>query len=96
MEGDHRVLRQGIYGMQPLDVGHTNSGAGKIDLMYNDAYFRHIVSNIMKYLAPTHVFVLGDLFSNQHVSDTEFANRVQRYQYIFESVNVGLILLVCL
>jgi len=76
MEGDSRVLRQGIY--------------GHIDLMYNDAYFRHIVSNIMKYLAPTHVFVLGDLFSSQHVSDSEFNNRLQRYQYIFESVKVPL------
>jgi len=76
MEGDSRILRQGIY--------------GKIDIIYNDAYFRHIVSNIMKYLAPTHVFVLGDLFSNQHVSDTEFATRVQRYKYIFENVNVPL------
>jgi len=76
MEGDSRIIRQGLY--------------GKIDLMYNDAYFRHIVSNVMKYLAPTHVFVLGDLFSNQHVSDSEFVTRLQRYQYVFESVNVPL------
>jgi predicted phosphohydrolase len=76
MEGDSRVLRQGLY--------------GKIDLMYNDAYFRHIVSNIMKYLSPTHVFVLGDLFSSQYINDIEFAQRLQRYNYIFESVNVPL------
>jgi len=74
MEGDSRVLRQGIY--------------GKIDLMYNDAYFRHMVSNIMKYLSPTHVFVLGDLFSSQYTSDSEFSSRLQRYESIFESVKV--------
>jgi len=74
MEGDSRVLRQGIY--------------GQIDLMYNDAYFRHIVSNIMKYLSPTHVFVLGDLFSSQYISDSEFDARLKRYESIFESVNV--------
>jgi len=74
MEGDSRVLRQGIY--------------GQIDLMYNDAYFRHIVSNIMKYLSPTHVFVLGDLFSSQYTSDREFESRLRRYESIFENVNV--------
>jgi len=74
MEGDSRVLRQGLY--------------GQIDLMYNDAYFKHIVSNIMKYLSPTHVFVLGDLFSSQYTSDSEFFTRLQRYQSIFESVKV--------
>jgi thiamine transporter ThiT len=76
MEGDSRILRQGIY--------------GKIDLMYNDAYFKHIVATIMKYLSPTQVFVLGDLFSSQYISDNEFAQRVARYNYIFEGVNVPL------
>jgi len=76
MEGDSRVIRQGAY--------------GQFDLMYNDAYFRHMVSNIMKYLSPTHVFVLGDLFSSQYISDSEFSSRLKRYEYVFESVKVPL------
>lgn len=76
MEGDSRILRQGLH--------------GQIDIMYNDAYFKHIVSTIVKYLAPTHVFVLGDLFSSQYISDREFEIRLQRYANIFENVQVPL------
>lgn len=76
MEGDSRIIRQGFY--------------GHLDLWHNDAYFRHIVSTIVKYLGPTHVFVLGDLFSSQYVTDAEFQIRLARYRYIFDSVTVPL------
>lgn len=73
MEGDMRVKNQGLY--------------GKINNIMNDYYFKHIILNIQRYLSPEFIFVLGDLFSSQRLSDQEFQNRLQRYNFIFESVN---------
>ncbi|EGG20295.1 hypothetical protein DFA_07418 [Cavenderia fasciculata] len=69
MEGDHKANRG-------LD--------GRYNVWFNDNYFRHIVSNIDYYLAPSHVVVLGDLFSSQNLGDNEFNKRVGRYSSIFE------------
>jgi len=76
MEGDSRIIRQGKY--------------GELDLAVNDYYFRHIVSNLLYYLNPMCVFVLGDLFSSQSISDQEFAKRLERYRWIFQNVDVPL------
>lgn len=61
---------------------------GQIDVWYNDLYFRHISDTLLFFLAPSHVFVLGDLFSSQYISDEEFEHRVQRYRWIFKNVKV--------
>eukprot|EP01132_Coremiostelium_polycephalum_P003258 gene3258-4080_t len=70
MEGDYRIKSEGLK--------------GKYNIWFNDRYFRHIVSNIAYYLSPSLVFVLGDLFSSQYISDSEFNIRTDRYNYIFE------------
>jgi len=69
MEGLYRVHTQGIYGL--------------VSLYLNDVYFRHIVSNIVDFVKPTHLVVLGDLFSFQSLPDEEFNSRLTRYNRIF-------------
>lgn len=73
MEGHARVFFQGYF-------GHINN-------VMNDLYYRHIILNIQWYLKPEYVIVLGDLFSQQHLDDKEFAKRVERYNFIFEQVH---------
>lgn len=74
IQGDSRIHSSGFY--------------GQIDVWYNDLYFRHIVDTLLYYLQPSHVFVLGDLFSSQYISDSEFSHRVERYKWIFKNVKV--------
>ena len=45
MEGTHRIRTQGWYGWFAVNM--------------NDYYFKHIVNNVMYYVQPTHIFVLG-------------------------------------
>jgi len=73
IQGDLRVL-EGLH--------------GQIDVWYNDVYFRHITDSLLYFLQPSHVFVLGDLFSSQYISDEEFEHRVSRYRWIYKNVNV--------
>jgi hypothetical protein len=61
---------------------------GQIDLFGNDLYFRHIYTSFVSPNSlfspkPTHVIVLGDLFSSQWIKDMEFKKRVERYKWIF-------------
>eukprot|EP00026_Physarum_polycephalum_P004367 Phypoly_transcript_04385.p1 GENE.Phypoly_transcript_04385~~Phypoly_transcript_04385.p1 ORF type:complete len:374 (-),score=37.57 Phypoly_transcript_04385:2-1123(-) len=74
IQGDSRIENSGFY--------------GQVDVWYNDLYFRHIVDNLLYHLQPSHVFVLGDLFSSQYISDEEFDHRVERYFWIFKNVKV--------
>ncbi|PRP89300.1 hypothetical protein PROFUN_02174 [Planoprotostelium fungivorum] len=71
MEGDSRINREG-----PL--------LGQLNLNINDYFGRHVFLSAMSSLQPTHVAVLGDLFSNQYLSDAEFASRLARYNWMFE------------
>lgn len=66
IEGDGRIDRQGLW--------------GRIDVALNDLYFRHIANSIAR-LRPTHAFMLGDLFSSQYISETEFKKRVHRFRW---------------
>eukprot|EP01133_Synstelium_polycarpum_P016942 gene16942-20154_t len=70
MEGDYRLGREGLK--------------GQYNIWFNDNYFRHIVANIAYFLAPSHVIVLGDLFSSQYINDAEFERRTARYRRIFD------------
>lgn len=69
---------------QSLICPHLSIFAGKIDLAFNDAYIHHVYSSIVRRAIPTHVVVLGDLFSSQWIDDKEFAIRVKRYKNIFD------------
>ena len=66
IEGDSRIMRQGLW--------------GHIDVVLNDIYFRYIASTVAR-LKPTHAFILGDLFSSQYITDSEFWWRVDRFRW---------------
>lgn len=51
----------------------------RLDIFGNDFYLGHIYSMMKKRLNPSHIVVLGDLFSSQWIPDNEFYNRTKRY-----------------
>lgn len=51
----------------------------RLDIFGNDYYLGHIYNIMKKRLQPSHVVVLGDLFSSQWIGDSEFFNRTKRY-----------------
>jgi hypothetical protein len=51
----------------------------RLDTYGNDYYLGHIYNVMKRRLQPTHVAVLGDLFSSQWIGDSEFFNRTRRY-----------------
>lgn len=51
----------------------------RLDIFGNDYFLGHIVSMMRKRLDPSHVVVMGDLFSSQWIPDSEFYNRTKRY-----------------
>ncbi len=53
---------------------------------FNDWYYKFIVWSLYNRLQPTHVFVLGDLISNENLDIYEFMTRVGRYHWIFDQV----------
>ncbi|CCH60922.1 hypothetical protein TBLA_0D04250 [Henningerozyma blattae CBS 6284] len=50
-----------------------------LDIYMNDHYLGHIFKTMQKRLDPGFIAVLGDLFSSQWISDSEFFNRTMRY-----------------
>lgn len=62
---------------------YRNIRAGVIDLVINDVFMNHVMYNVMKFLQPTHVIVMGDILGSQYISDKEFDSRVRRYRWIF-------------
>lgn len=51
----------------------------RLDNYGNDHYLGHIYRVMQRRLNPSHVAVLGDLFSSQWIGDSEFYNRTRRY-----------------
>lgn len=51
----------------------------RLDIFGNDYYLGHIASMMKKRLHPSHMVVMGDLFSSQWIGDSEFYNRTERY-----------------
>lgn len=51
----------------------------KLDIWANDFYLGHIFRTMEKRLDPDYVAVMGDLFSSQWISDSEYFNRTTRY-----------------
>lgn len=52
----------------------------KLDIWGNDRYLQHIHRTLMYWMEPSHVVVLGDLFSSQWIDNLEFERRVARYR----------------
>jgi len=69
MEGSARIEREGLY--------------GQISVWLNDAHFANVVSNNIHFLFPSHIVVLGDIFSKQNLPRHEFNYRLNRYNKIF-------------
>ncbi|EFC43361.1 predicted protein [Naegleria gruberi] len=72
MEGDTKVYHQGNYGL--------------LNNYFNDYYFKLVFQNIHYLLRPDAIYMLGDLFSSQHVSNQEFYLRVDRFNSIFSGM----------
>ncbi|GMM55354.1 Ted1 protein [Maudiozyma humilis] len=51
----------------------------RLDTFGNDYYLGHIFKTMKQRLSPSHVVVMGDLFSSQWIPDSEFYNRTRRY-----------------
>lgn len=51
----------------------------RLDNYGNDHYLGHIYKTMKNRLQPSHVAVMGDLFSSQWIGDSEFFNRTRRY-----------------
>ncbi|KAH3902785.1 Ted1p SCDLUD_000376 [Saccharomycodes ludwigii] len=51
----------------------------RLDMFGNDYYLGHIYATMTKRLRPSHVVVMGDLFSSQWIGDYEFYKRTMRY-----------------
>lgn len=51
----------------------------RLDTFGNDYYLGHIFKTMKNRLDPSHVVVMGDLFSSQWIPDSEFYNRTRRY-----------------
>ncbi|CAI5758500.1 unnamed protein product [Candida verbasci] len=51
----------------------------RLDNYGNDYYLGHIYQTMKNRLRPSHVVVMGDLFSSQWIYDSEFYNRTLRY-----------------
>lgn len=52
----------------------------RLDIFGNDHYLGHIYRVLTNRLQPTHIAVMGDLFSSQWIDDTEFYSRAERYK----------------
>lgn len=51
----------------------------RLDTFGNDYYLGHIFNVMRKRLNPTHIAIMGDLFSSQWIGDSEFFNRTVRF-----------------
>ncbi|SMN21919.1 similar to Saccharomyces cerevisiae YIL039W TED1 Conserved phosphoesterase domain-containing protein that acts together with Emp24p/Erv25p in cargo exit from the ER [Maudiozyma saulgeensis] len=60
-------------------VWHNTPYISRLDTFGNDYYLGHIFRTMKKRLSPSHVVVMGDLFSSQWIPDSEFYNRTRRY-----------------
>ncbi|CCD22426.1 Ted1p NDAI_0A02680 [Naumovozyma dairenensis CBS 421] len=60
-------------------IWHNTPYITRLDTFGNDYYLGHIYSMMQKRLSPTHVAIMGDLFSSQWIGDSEFFNRTKRY-----------------
>ncbi len=64
---------------------------GHINQHFNDWYMRYILWRALRVVQPTHVVVLGDIFSFQFLSDDEWDARVQRYRWIVSDITVPIV-----
>ncbi|AGO11667.1 AaceriADL110Wp [[Ashbya] aceris (nom. inval.)] len=57
----------------------TTSYLRRLEIFANDHFLGHIIKQMLRRLKPTHVAVMGDLFSSQWIGDSEYYNRTMRY-----------------
>jgi predicted MPP superfamily phosphohydrolase len=88
-DGSPRILLVG----DPQMMGGGNSVRlhDRLNMHFNDWYQRYVISRSVSVLNPSHVVVLGDLFSSQFLSDIEWNARMQRYKRIMSAINVPLV-----
>ncbi|KAK9376369.1 uncharacterized protein V1513DRAFT_375495 [Lipomyces chichibuensis] len=76
-----RDLRLLLFGDPQIRGADTSSSLRtRLDIFGNDHYLGHIYSTLLPRLRPSHVIVVGDLFSSQWISDEEFDLRTRRYK----------------
>ncbi|KAK9491513.1 hypothetical protein V1508DRAFT_421816 [Lipomyces doorenjongii] len=76
-----RDLRLLLFGDPQIRGADTSSSLRtRLDIFGNDHYLGHIYSTLLPRLHPSHVIVVGDLFSSQWISDEEFELRTRRYK----------------
>lgn len=73
--GAFRLLLVGDPQIEGLGGSSHNYRNG----LFNDWYLRFVIWRSVAVLQPTHVVVLGDIFSSQHLWDDEFHARAARY-----------------
>ncbi|KAK9470009.1 putative conserved phosphoesterase domain-containing protein [Dipodascopsis tothii] len=61
-------------------VGPSTDARTKVDIFGNDHFLGHLYRRLYGGLKPSHVVVLGDLFSSQWISDEQFAVRTARFR----------------
>lgn len=72
-------VRMLLFG-DPQIRGGARDLRTRLDIVGNDHFLGALYETLARPLRPTHVVVLGDLFSSQWIDDAEFASRVRRYE----------------
>lgn len=63
-------------------AGANASFRTKVDIMGNDRYLAHVYKVMTSTFNPSHIAVMGDLFSSQWITDSDFYERSKRYSEI--------------
>lgn len=64
--------------------------SGWLSVAMNDYYFKVISQNIVKYIRPHYIVVMGDIISHPFIKDTEFQSRTDRFKWYFDEELVNL------
>ncbi|KAK9460596.1 uncharacterized protein V1516DRAFT_421232 [Lipomyces oligophaga] len=74
-------IRMLLHGDPQIRGGSSfSSPITKLDIFGNDFFLGHLHKKLFHLLNPSHVVVLGDLFSSQWIDDEEFEHRQHRYR----------------
>ncbi|KAJ2723542.1 hypothetical protein GGI07_002580 [Coemansia sp. Benny D115] len=73
IEGDAKIDRQPYI--------------GKTDLIVNDYYLRHIYKSTLDAFSPQYAVTMGDIFSSQWVSKSEYYKRIHRFKWISNQID---------
>ncbi|EMG45343.1 hypothetical protein G210_4487 [Candida maltosa Xu316] len=80
VKGDDKEIHMLLFGDPQINGNWPSTKYIKrLDNYGNDYYLGHIYNTMKTRLNPSHVTVMGDLFSSQWILDSEFYNRTYRY-----------------